>query len=181
MLSTLQTLVSRLSVAVFLAEILDGAPVALEAQSDKGLLAGHARIGDLPEGLPAVHIGDVDLHRRNRHGLQRVQNGGRVAVFVARVKGQVDRLLGGVAHIVGVPLAERIRGYVTDGRLPLGLERQTPVADRRGNRGLGFSVCLRGGRIGLWQQEEQHGKRNAYAGRRADAAKRVAGNGNEHK
>lgn len=113
--------------------------------------------------------------------LQRVQNGGRVAVFVARVKGQVDRLLGGVAHIVGVPLAERIRGYVADGRLPLGLERQTPVADRRGNRGLGFSVCLRGGRIGLWQQEEQHGKRNAYAGRRADAAKRVAGNGNEHK
>lgn len=99
---------------------------------------------------------------------------------VNRNKG-IDRLLGGVAHIVGVPLAERIRGYVADGRLPLGLERQAPVADRRGDRGLGLSVCLRGGRIGLRQQEEQHGKRNAYARRRADAAKRVAGNGNEHK
>ena len=68
-LSTLQTLVSRLSAAVFLAEILDGAPVALEAQSDKGLLAGHARIGDLPKWFPAVHIGEMDLYRRQRHRL----------------------------------------------------------------------------------------------------------------
>ena len=47
--------------------------IALKAKARKGLFAGHARVGDMAEALPLIHIGQVHLHRRNAHRLQRVQ------------------------------------------------------------------------------------------------------------
>ena len=40
-----------------------------------GFAAGQTGVGNLPEGFPGIHIGDVNLHSRNADSLQGVQNG----------------------------------------------------------------------------------------------------------
>lgn len=49
--------------------------VTLEAEADIAFDTGHARIGDLPEALALGNIGDVHLHRRDRHRLECVEDG----------------------------------------------------------------------------------------------------------
>ena len=65
---------------------------------------------------------------------ERIQNSRRAAVLVARVKRQVDGLSARVTDVKRVVLPQFLGGDIADRRLTLGLERQSPVADRRGNR-----------------------------------------------
>ena len=55
--------------------IEQGAALAREAQALIMGLAGHARIADAAEGLPAVNIRQMHLHRWQAHRLERIQNG----------------------------------------------------------------------------------------------------------
>ena len=69
-----------------LLEVHDGLPIPLKSVPFDGLDTGQARIRYLPEGLPGVHIGDVNLHRRNGYGFQGIQNrhgGKEVAAEIA--------------------------------------------------------------------------------------------------
>ena len=50
-------------------QIFHGLPVAQEAVALDGFAAGKTGVGDLPEGLSGVHIGDVHLHSGDTHGL----------------------------------------------------------------------------------------------------------------
>ena len=114
---------------------------------------------------------DVIAHHEEAGGrvvfFERVQNGGRAAVFIARVKGQVDGLFARVAQIIGVPLAQFVCGHVARGRLAVRLEGQPPVADRGG--GLRPGGGLGRGLLPLRQQKEQRGQQRADPGARADA------------
>ena len=78
---------------------------------------------------------------------QRVQNGFRVAVFIAAVKGQVNDLLAGVTQIPGVVLGQILHGGVANRRLPLHGKGQPPVVggggDGGGSRG-GKRIVLAG-------------------------------------
>ena len=60
-----------------LGQIHNGFPVALQAMALDGFAAGHTGVGNLPEGLPGIHIGDMHLHSRKGNGLQSIQNGHR--------------------------------------------------------------------------------------------------------
>ena len=46
--------------------------VSLESQPGEGTFTGHSGVGDTPEGLAAVHVGQVDLHRGEGHRLQSI-------------------------------------------------------------------------------------------------------------
>ena len=64
----------RLS-AVLVLQIHHGFSVALNPMAANGLFTGHSRIGDVAEFLTLHGVGDMHFHRRNAHGLQRIQNG----------------------------------------------------------------------------------------------------------
>ena len=48
--------------------------IAVKAIASEGLHTGHPGIGHLPESLPGTDVAEMHLHRRERHGLERVQN-----------------------------------------------------------------------------------------------------------
>ena len=54
-------------------QVLRRHAVARKAVPGEGLAAGQADIGHLPEVLPPGDVGQVDLHRREPHCFQRVQ------------------------------------------------------------------------------------------------------------
>ena len=90
---------------------------------------------------------------------ERIQNSRRAAVLVARVKRQVDGLLARVTDVKRVVLPQFLGGDIADRRLTLGLERQSPVADRRGNRlfgGCRLSIFAR-------KQDENRGQNRKNA------------------
>ena len=93
---------------------------------------------------------------------QRVQNLLRVSVFVAAVKGQVDHLLGGVAHKTGVVPGQLLRRGVSHRAVPLGLEGKPPVVrgyrygrGRGGRHGGAGGVEHKGARQGQQRQGRQ--------------------------
>ena len=98
---------------------------------------------------------------------ERIQNSRRAAVLVARVKRQVDGLSARVTDVKRVVLPQFLGGDIADRRLTLGLERQSPVADRRGNRL--FGGCRSGMGLGGLQAAARGG--GLPAGRR-DACSR---------
>ena len=101
---------------------------------------------------------------------ERVQNGGRKAVLVPGVKGQVDGFLRRVAQIIGVPLAQLTGGDVALGRLSLDLERQAPVSARGG----GF------GGLPLRQKHEKRHDERKNSRPCRDSPERSARDGDEH-
>ena len=64
-----------------------------------------------------------------------IENGGGMAVFIPRVKGQVQNLLLGIGQIPGVILCQIRAGRVADRRLAVFPKTQAPVADGIGCRG----------------------------------------------
>ena len=66
---------TAVSLSVFFLQIDDRLAVAVDALTLDGLLAVHSGVGDLPECLPGIHIGDVNLHGWDGNCLQRIQNG----------------------------------------------------------------------------------------------------------
>ena len=73
-------------------------------------------------------------HKKCRWGVmlfQRVQNLRRIAVFVSRVKGQIQHLLRCVADIKRIICRQRLRADVAYRRLPLLLKAQPPIAGGR--------------------------------------------------
>ena len=75
-------------------------------------------------------------HKERRRGavlFQRIQNGLRVAVFVAAVKGEIDNFLADVPYIPRVVLGQKVRGGVADGSQALLREGQPPVVGGSGN------------------------------------------------
>lgn len=58
--------------SICLFQILNCLAVSLESQPGEGTFTGHSGVGDAPEGLAAVHVGQVDLHRGEGHRLQSV-------------------------------------------------------------------------------------------------------------
>ena len=65
-------------------------------------------------------------------GLQCVQDPGGAAVFVARVKGQVQYLFRGIADVSGIVLPQLVRPGIADGGGPLLPEAQAPGAGGNG-------------------------------------------------
>ena len=58
--------------SICLFQILNCLAVSLESQPGEGTFTGHSGVGDTPEGLAAVHIRQVDLHRGEGHRLQSI-------------------------------------------------------------------------------------------------------------
>ena len=50
--------------AVMFLEVQNRFPITFKAVALDGVDAGHASVGDLPEGFPGVHVGDMNFHRR---------------------------------------------------------------------------------------------------------------------
>ena len=107
---------------------------------------------------------------------ERIQNGRRAAVLVARVEREVDGLLARIADVKRIPLPQSLSGDIADRRLTLGLERQSPVADRRGNRLFG------GCRLGFFvrKQNENRGQNRKNAQSGTDSAQTRACDRNKH-
>ena len=88
---------------------------------------------------------------------ERVQNGLRVAVLIAAVKGEVDDLLPGVPQIPGVVLCQFLPGGVAHRGLALDGEGQSPVPGGGGDGG----VPGDGQRGGLFPAQQQQGGQSA--------------------
>ena len=98
--------------------------------------------------------------------LQRVQDLGRVAVFIAAVKGEVNDFFRGVPHIIGVVPGKIRRAGVSHGRLPLGGEGKPPVGG--GGRHVGGGGH---GRVAAAAAQRQQHNGKAQQQRRAFSAK----------
>ena len=107
---------------------------------------------------------------------ERIQNSRRAAVLVARVKRQVDGLSARVTDVKRVVLPQFLGGDIADRRLTLGLERQSPIADSRGNRlfgGCRLSIFAR-------KQDENRGQNRKNAKSHTDSAQTRACDRDKH-
>ena len=66
-------------------QIFYGFPVTVQSVSLDGFAAGKTGIGDLPEGFPGIHIGNMNFHSRNGNSLQSIQNGNGCMGISSRV------------------------------------------------------------------------------------------------
>ena len=107
---------------------------------------------------------------------ERIQNSRRAAVLVARVKRQVDGLSARVTDVKRIVLPQFLGGDIAGRRLTLGLERQSPVADRRGNRlfgGCWLSIFAR-------KQDENRGQNRKNAKSHTNSAQTRACDRDKH-
>ena len=103
--------------------------------------------GVVAHGVPLLHhaphqirvLIQVVAHQeeRGRHLVffQNIQDFGGAAVFVARVKGQIDDLFFGVSQVDRVVFRQLLGACRTDGRLPFFPEGQSPVHRLHGRMG----------------------------------------------
>ena len=107
---------------------------------------------------------------------ERIQNSRRAAVLVARVERQVDGLFARITDVKRVVLPQFLGGDIADRRLTLGLERQSPVADSRGNRlfgGCRLSIFAR-------KQDENRGQNRKNAKSHTNSAQTRACDRDKH-
>ena len=97
---------------ISLAEKVQGFQIALQPVAPDGAHAGGTNVGDMAELLPAVRVGDMDLHGGDAHGLHRIQqrNAG------VGVSGGVDD---DAVYLVKVSLLDGVH----QGALMVGLEK----------------------------------------------------------
>ena len=106
----------------------------LYAQPLLAAYARHAGIGDLAETLPGADVRQVHLHRRERHGLERVENGD-ARVCVRR----------GIDDDAVHPSESGLDG-IDDRALVVGLEKLAFCADLPAGRA---DICLERGKVTL--------------------------------
>ena len=106
-----------------------GMAVAFDALAGHRGKTGLAHEGDLAKVLARGHVGDVDLHARKAHGLERVKDGdARVRVgrrvhddAVVDAQGLLDGVDDG-ALVIGLEVVARLKPQLTAGRLDEGAQ-----------------------------------------------------------
>ena len=107
-------------------------------------------------------LNHVAHHEEGRRGIvffQGVQNGLRIAVFVAAVEGEVDDLLAGVPYVPSVVRRQKFRSGVAHGGQALLGKGEAPVVGGGGDGGIAGSRQSGGGAPAQQAYQRQAGQK----------------------